>query len=421
MRIAVCGLGHVGSVTVACLLKEGHAVVGIDTNEDTRTLVARGLSPIQEPAVADLIAAGHAAGRLSVATSMGDLADADMIIVCVGTPGLANGALDLSDAKAAALFVGEAVRLRMPERPPILLVFRSTMLPGSMTQTILPAIAAAAGESPGRRYEVVYNPEFIREGSAVADYFAPARIVIGERAPGTAGALIQLYSSIDAPVFATSLEVAELAKYADNTFHALKVGFANEIARYALQSGIRPAEVFDLFVADTKLNLSPLYLRPGGAFGGPCLPKDVRAIATHMEEIGVAAPIINRIIESNDAHTGFIVAEIERRVAPRSRILLVGLSFKAGTDDLRESPLVTLAVSLLERGYSLAVYDPDLVGSMAPSGVGRAGTSLPPSLSAVILSQPPPPALWDLVVVGKAIPHLAALEAHSPVFHIDRL
>lgn len=415
MRIVVCGLGHVGSVTIACLLRDGHDVVGIDTNDATHGLVARGFPPIHEPGVAGLIAAGHASGRLSVATGTGELADADMVIVCVGTPGLANGALDLAEVKAAALFAGEVVRQRAHERPPMLVAFRCTMLPGSMAKTVLPAIMAAAGEEPGRRYEAVYNPEFMREGSAVADYFAPARIVIGERRPGTAGVLLELYSGIDAPVFTSSFEVAELAKYADNAFHALKVAFANEIGRYALQSGIPPAAVFDLFVADTKLNLSPLYLRPGGAFGGPCLPKDVRAIAAHMRAIGVAAPVIGHILESNSAHTDFLVAEIERRVAPRSRILLVGLSFKAGTDDLRESPLVDLAGSLLDRGHDLAIYDPDLVG-------GVAGARLPSRLSTIILPELPPSAVWELVVVGKTYPGIEeAVGKRTTVLHIDRL
>jgi GDP-mannose 6-dehydrogenase len=296
------------------------------------------------------------------------------------------------------------------------------MLPGSMTGAILPAIMAAAGESPGVRYEAVYNPEFIREGSAVADYFAPARIVVGERQPGTARTLVDFCESIDAPVFTTSFEVAELAKYADNTFHSLKVVFANEIGRYALRCGIQPTEVFDLFVADTKLNISSLYLRPGGAFGGPCLPKDVRALAAHMNEIGIAAPVIGHILESNTSHADFLIAEIERQVAPRSRILLVGLTFKAGTDDLRESPLVKLAGSLLDHGYDLAIYDPDLASGVGADGDGPAAARLPSSLSAIVLSRLPATARWDLVVVGKTFPGIVeAVGAESPLFHIDRL
>lgn len=261
MKIVVFGLGHVGVVTVAALLKAGHIVIGADLNEGIRNCLARGLSPLREPEVADLIAAGHAAGRLSVTANVADGIDADLVFVCVGTRGSADGAFDLSDVAAAARDLGEAVRRRSPTMPPIVLAFRSTMLPGTMSETVLPMIVAAAGEAPGVRYEVVYNPEFSREGSAIADYFSPARIIVGERQPGSARVLLDLFGGIDAPIFTTSFAVAELTKLADNSFHALKVAFANEIGRFALQSGISPSEVFDLFQVDTKLNLSASYLR----------------------------------------------------------------------------------------------------------------------------------------------------------------
>jgi GDP-mannose 6-dehydrogenase len=320
--------------------------------------------------------------------------------------------------KAAARHLGEAVRQRSPELSPMLLVFRSTMLPGSMNEIVLPAIASAAGEPPGARYDVAYNPEFTREGSAVADYLAPARIVIGERRPGSARLLVNLFGDIKAPIFTTSFEVAELTKFADNTFHALKVTFANEIGRFALQSGVSPGEFFDIFQADTKLNLSAAYLRPGGAFGGSCLPKDVRALAARMNDIGIAAPVIDHILESNSLHTDFLVAEIERRTTPRSRILLVGLSFKTGSDDVRESPLVRVAESLLALGYDLSIYDPDL----ACDGVVGTHTELPSRLSAAILSQLPEEVAWDLVVVGKKLPSiLQTLGASCSLFHIDWL
>jgi GDP-mannose 6-dehydrogenase len=289
-----------------------------------------------------------------------------------------------------------------------------------MSDIVLPTIIAAAGHPPGARYEVAYNPDFIREGSAVADYMAPARIVIGERQPGTAGMLRELFSGIDRPIFMTSFEVAELTKFADNSFHALKVAFANEIGRFAIRSGVLPAEVFDLFQADTKLNLSASYLRPGGAFGGPCLPKDVRALAARMNEIGIAAPIIDHIVESNSLHATFLLTEIEQRVAPRSRVLLIGLSFKAGTDDLRESPLVKLAEALLDRGHELAIYDPDLAcESVSPTRTNR---QLPSRLADIILPGLPPSVNWDLVVVGKHCPDiLPSVGLNTPLFHLDRL
>jgi GDP-mannose 6-dehydrogenase len=421
MKVVVVGLGHVGTVTAACLLKQGHEVVGTDIKDRARDLIAHGSSPIREPGITELIGAGHASGRLSATTDIGEHSDADAMIVCVGTPGLKNGSLDLSQVTSAARSVGEALRLRAPTSSPMLLVFRSTMLPGSLTRVILPATTVAAGEPPGLRYELVYNPEFIREGSAVADYFAPSRIVIGERHPGAARAILELYHGVNAPVFATSFEIAEFVKYADNIFHALKVVFANEIGRCALRSGIQPSKLSDLFLADTKLNISSRYLLPGSPFGGPCLPKDVRAFSAHMNEIGIAAPIIDHILSSNALHADFLMAEIERRVAPRSRILLVGLSFKVGTDDLRESPLVDIAESLLLRGYDLAIYDPDLVDCMTAEN-GRAEAQLPSRLSAIILSQVPSGTVWDLVVVGKTYPSiLEKMNPKSPFLHIDRL
>jgi len=300
----------------------------------------------------------------------------------------------------------------------MLIVFRSTMLPGSMTDIVLPAIVAAAGEEPGSLYDVAYNPEFIRLGSAVADYFAPARIIIGERLAGTTQPLLDIYAGIDAPVFRTTFETAELAKYADNAFHALKVAYANEIGRVAVRSGISPAELFEMFRADEKLNLSACYLRPGGAFGGPCLPKDVRALSVYVDEVGIAAPVLRHILKSNEAHTEFLIAEIERRVAPRSRILLMGLSFKPGSGELRESPLVTLAQTLLDRGYDLAVYDPDI--ARANGGDGLNG--LAPEIAAITLPELPAEADFDLVVVGKMSAAVAEVAARkSPVFRIDTL
>lgn len=372
MKVIVIGLGHIGVVTVAALLRDGHTVIGVDTDDDIRGSLANGLSPFREPGVQDLIASGRTAGRLVVASSVGDAVDADAAFVCVGTKGLAEGLLDLSDVTRAARALGEAVRLRPPDLAPMLMVFRSTMLPGSMRRTVLPAVAAAAGEPQGTRYEIAYSPEFTREGTALADYFAPARIVVGEGRPRSRQILLDLHPGIEAPIFSTSFEVAELTKLADNSFHALEVAFANEVGRFAVSSGISPSEVFAIFHADTKLNLSSAYLRPGGTFGGPCLPKDVRALAASMDNAGVTAPVIGHINESNASHANFLVSEIERRLARPSRVLLLGLSFKPGTDNVRES------------------------------------RQLPAELA------------FDLVVVGKNSLDQASLPPGCPVFRIDR-
>jgi GDP-mannose 6-dehydrogenase len=417
MRIAVCGLGHVGVVTAAGLLRDGHTIVGVDSDPIVCDLIGSGIVPFREPGVSEVIAAGHSEGRLSVGNDLGDIANVDVAVICVGTRGLPDGSLDLSHLRAASQTLGETIRLRTPGLPPILLVFRSTMLPGTMNTTVLPEILAAVGEPPGQRYDVAYHPEFMREGCALADYITPARIIIGEYRLGTTGRLAALYANIDAPIAITSLETAELIKFADNSFHALKVCFANEMGRLALASNINPSELFDLFCMDTKLNLSSAYLRPGGPFGGPCLSKDIGALAHHMKKSGVSSPVINHIIPSNQAHIDFLIAEISRRVQRGSRILLVGLSFKANTNDVRQSPLADLAERLLSDGYNLAVYDPDLVAENEP----RFG-QLAPWLSRIVLTQIHPNNTWDLVLMGKSQPKVTKmLNASIPVFNIDRL
>jgi GDP-mannose 6-dehydrogenase len=300
----------------------------------------------------------------------------------------------------------------------MLLVFRSTLVPASLKSIVLPSVASAAGEPPGRTYEVAYYPTFTREGSAVADEATPARIIVGEREPGSARALVDLLSGTNAPIFTTSIEAAALTKLADNAFHALKVAFANEIGRFALQSAISPEEVFTLFRADKRLNISEAYLQPGAAFGGPCLPKDVEALVTCMGEAGVAAPVLSHVLGSNALHTEFLLKQVERRTEAGSRVLMLGLSFKTGTDDLRGSPLVAIADALLERERDVSIYDPDLLIGDAPAGRCH---SLPPRLLAALLPHPPVGRDWDLVVVGKKTPDLLrVLGGTSAVLHIDR-
>jgi GDP-mannose 6-dehydrogenase len=404
MRVVVVGLGPVGGVATACLLRDGHTVVGVDTDPSVVEAFASGDVPFRESEVAGMLTAGREMGRLTVVTDLFDsLADADVVLVCVPTPSLSDGSLDLSMLKRAASEIGVALRRRSLNLAAILLVFRSTMLPGSMSGAILPEIAAAAGEPPGARYEVAYNPEFMREGSAIADHLAPSRIVIGERQEGTARRLLELYDRIPAPVFWTTLETAELAKFTDNCFHALKVAFANEIGRLAIRTGVSPTTIFEIFVSDTKLNISSSYLRPGGAFGGSCLPKDVLALTAAMRNAGVDAPVIERIIPSNLLHTDFLVTEVERRASTGSRILLVGLSFKSGTDDLRQSQLIAFAERLLAGGHDLAVYDPDLIDEASAEINQRVLTRIPAQLSTILLSKMPS-ADWDLIVLGKKHP-----------------
>ena len=424
MKIIVCGFGYVGATVAACLLREGHAIVGVDISPEKAAAIQAGVSPIHEPGVGDFLKAGHDDGRLTGATQVGEhVLDAQMALICVGTPSKPNGSLDLSYVVKIARQMGEAVRQRDPALPPLLLVFRSTMLPGSMDKVVLPNLLETAGEAPGGRYEVAYNPEFLREGTAIADYFSPPKTVIGERLPGTARKMLGICDGLDAPLFEVPFNVAEMVKYADNSFHALKVAYANEIGRLALSLGMAPQKVIEIFLADTKLNISPYYLRPGAPFGGSCLPKDVRALAACMRDQGVSAPVMENILASNASHKAFLVEEVGRRVAVGGRILLLGLTFKSDTDDLRESPLLDLAEHLLGKGYKLSIYDPDLRADELIGANQRYVQERLPHLSNILVKDVGAAAAQaDLVIVGKAMPGVVdRLGSTVPVFPIHRL
>ena len=423
MRVAICGLGYVGATTAACLLKMGHAVVGVDVNAAKTALFAAGRSPVSEPGVEALLAEGLAAGRLAATVSVDEaLRETDIVIVCVGTPSRPNGELDLSAVLSVARGLGEALRARnaLDRRP--LIVVRSTLPPGSMDDHFVPAIAAAAGEPPGERYEVAYNPEFLRESTAVADFFAPSRIVIGERAPGTGDGAAALYDGIEAPRFVVAYRLAEMIKLVDNTFHAMKVAFANEVGRIATGAGVDPSILAALFVADTKLNISPKYLLPGGAFGGSCLPKDVRAMSALASRAGIDAPIISRILASNAAHKQFLAERVLRAADNGARLLLVGLSFKSGSDDLRESPLIDLAEHLIGKGFELKVFDPDLLDrTLVGANLAYVRQHLP-HLSRVLVDSIDGAGDVDLVVIGKSLPQLAGmLDPAVPTIDVNAL
>lgn len=423
MKIVICGLGYVGVTTAACLLKDGHRVVGIDVNPFKADQVNAGRTPVMEKGVAELLAAGHAAGRLSADTALGShLDDADMVLVCVGTPAATNGMLDLGAVRAVTAEIGAAIRRLAARARPLLVVVRSTLPPGTMEGVVLPALEAAAGEPPGVHYEIAFNPEFLRESSAIADYYAPARIVIGERIPGAAQRLYGLYDGIEAPLFEVPFAAAELVKLADNAFHALKVAFANEIGRLALDLHVPPALVAEMFVADTKLNVSAAYLRPGGPFGGACLPKDLRALVSLASVRGVETPVLEGTLRSNEAHKRYLARRVMEGLAPGARVLLLGLTFKAATDDVRESPLLDLAEALLGKGIDLRILDPDLKGRELVGANLRAVERALPHLSRLLvadISEVPAPAL---VVRGKAMPEIEArLDPAWPVIDLVRL
>ncbi len=352
MKISIMGLGYVGAVAAGCLAKEGHEVMGVDPQQTKVDLINSGKSPIIEKDIGEIIAEQVAAGRLVATTDVkAAVAATDLSLVCVGTPSLGNGHIDLKYVRRVCEQIGEALR----EHPGHTVVMRSTLLPGSMKGVVIPALEAASGLKAGEDFGLAINPEFLREGTAVYDYFHPPKTVIGEVGQGAGDVLAKLYGHLPGPMIRTDYETAEMVKYADNTWHALKVAFANEIGNICKGLGLDSHKLMDIFCQDTKLNLSPYYLKPGFAFGGSCLPKDVRALSYKAKLMDVKVPIIDAILPSNDEQ----IARGIRAVMDKGskKIGILGFSFKAGTDDLRESPMVELVERLIGKGYDLRVYD----------------------------------------------------------------
>ena len=353
MRICVLGLGYVGAVSAACLSQEGHDVIGVDQESAKVNLINAGKSPIIEkdvgPIIKKQVAAGRLAATMDVAAAVGQ---ADLSIVCVGTPSRANGDIELKFVRRVCEQIGTA--LRHHHGAPAV-VFRSTMLPGTMRNVVIPALEEASGRRPGIEFGVCINPEFLREGTAVHDFYNPPKTVIGEINRASGDLLATLYARIAAPLIRTDIETAEMVKYADNAWHALKVGFANEIGNLCKGVGVDSHRVMDIFCQDTKLNLSPYYLKPGFAFGGSCLPKDLRALLYKAKTLDVSLPILSAILPSNEQQLDRGVRAVIEMGSKKVGIL--GFSFKAGTDDLRESPVVDLTERLIGKGYDLRIYD----------------------------------------------------------------
>ena len=353
MKVSVFGTGYVGVVSLACLLRDGHDVVGVDPVSSKIDDLSQGKTPIQEPQVAELISAGHAAGRLRATTDPAvGIGGAEMLWLCVGTPSRQDGGIDLDSLTGAIQEIGRSLR-GLKTRP--LVIVRSTVLPGTTENKLVPVLESASGLSVGRDIQIVYHPEFLREGSAVNDFDDPPKIVVGELIPGAADRLLDLYQNYQAPRFRLKLAEAELIKYCDNLFHAVKITFANEIGALAKELGIDARIVADVFCADRKLNISPRYLRPGFAFGGSCLPKDLRAILRRSAEISVEMPMLHSVLNSNRSQIERLVDRIVT-LGPQ-QVGLVGLAFKSMTDDMRESPYVTVAKRLIGEGMSLKIYD----------------------------------------------------------------
>ncbi len=356
MKISVFGLGYVGCVSAACLAKEGHEVIGVDINPTKVGIINDGKSPIVETGIGELIQEMVKAGRLRATTSTAEaIAKSDVSLVCVGTPSNANGSLDLSYVKRVCEEIGDRLKEKTGKHA---VIIRSTMLPGTIADVVTPALETHSGKRAGEDFGVCINPEFLREGTSLVDFYNPPFTLIGADDEDTASLARDIYHGIDSPIYVTSVKTAEMIKYVCNCFHALKVTFANEVGNICKALNVDSHQVMEIFCQDTKLNLSPYYLKPGFAFGGSCLPKDLRAINYKAKQLDVEVPVLSSILPSNRQ-------QIERAVemvlaTGKKRVSVFGFSFKAGTDDLRESPMVTLIEALLGKGLQLMIYDRDV-------------------------------------------------------------
>ena len=353
MKICVLGLGYVGAVSAGCLAKDGHEVIGVDPERTKVELINAGRSPIIEKDIGLIIQEQVAAGRLSATTEVSHaVRHTDVSLVCVGTPSQPNGGIDLKYVRRVCEQIGAAIQTHAGA--PVI-VIRSTMLPGTMRELVIPTLEKASGKKAGEEFGLCINPEFLREGTAVHDYYHPPKTVIGEVNRASGDVLASIYSRMPGPLIRTDIATAEMVKYADNAWHALKVGFANEVGSLCKALGVDAHRVMEIFCQDQKLNLSPYYLKPGFAFGGSCLPKDLRALLYKAKTLDVGLPILSSILPSNQL-------QIERGVQAvvdkgNREIGILGISFKAGTDDLRESPMVELTERLIGKGYDVRVYD----------------------------------------------------------------
>jgi GDP-mannose 6-dehydrogenase len=412
MDISIFGLGYVGTVCAACLASDDHTVIGVDVNEAKARSMNSGLAPIIEPKLPDLVRDAHRSGRLSATTSAADAVRASGIsLVCVGTPSQENGSLDLTYMKRVCKDIGTALRDKDSDH---VVVFRSTMLPGTTETVLTPILESHSGRKVGDGLHVCYNPEFLREGSSVDDFYAPPKIVVGENAPGAGDLLVEINSGIDAPLIRTSIGVAEMVKYCDNVFHALKVSFANEVGNICKGMGVDSHDVMSIFCKDRKLNLSEAYLKPGFSFGGSCLPKDLRALTYQAKQLDLDTPVLNSIMASNSVQTQRGVQSIMRE--GKKRIGFLGMAFKPDTDDLRESPLVDVIETLIGKGYQIRIYDRN-VSASGLIGANRRFIEqhIPHLFSLMVDDIATLTAESDVVVVGYKAPEFArAIESLRP-------
>jgi len=353
MKLSIFGIGYVGCVSAACFAKEGHDVIAVDVNPIKVDMINSGQCPIVEAGIGELVSSVVSQNQLTSTTDVvAAVHHSDLSLVCVGTPSNQNGSLDLSHVTRVCQDLGAALKKKNESH---VVVIRSTMLPGTIEEVVIPVLEEHSGKRAGNDFSVAINPEFLREGTSLLDFYSPPFTLIGADDQATADKVRDLYAKIDAPVFVTSVKTAEMVKYVCNCFHALKVSFANEIGNIGKALGVDGHKVMEIFCHDTKLNLSPYYLQPGFAFGGSCLPKDLRAINYKAKQLDIEAPVLSSILPSNRQ-------QVERAVqmvlaTGKKRIGVFGFSFKPGTDDLRESPMVSLIETLIGKGLQLMIYD----------------------------------------------------------------
>ena len=356
MKISIFGLGYVGAVSLACLARDGHYVIGVDIDRAKLDLIRAGRTPVVEEGMVELMDRVVTSGRVAVTDDVRQaVADSELSLVCVGTPSAANGSQDQGAALRLARELGAALGEKAGTH---LVAFRSTLVPGTVEETLKPIIEAASGKRDGQGFHLCFQPEFLREGSSIRDYDKPPLTVVGANHAYPIERLRELFGHLPCKFVETSVRAAEMMKYCCNNFHALKITFANETARLCEALGVNPFEVMDLVCQDTQLNISPAYLKPGFAFGGSCLPKDLRATAYLAKMHDVEIPMLAGIMQSNRQHIERAIAKVLESGC--RKVGMIGLSFKTGTDDLRESPLVLLAEQLIGKGIQLAIWDPDV-------------------------------------------------------------
>ncbi|MGA6982296.1 MAG: UDP-glucose/GDP-mannose dehydrogenase family protein [Candidatus Sulfotelmatobacter sp.] len=396
-RISIFGLGYVGTVTAACFAHQGNHVTGVDLSPGKVEAMEAGRSPIVEPQLSDMIAESHQACHLhATSDSPAAVMNSDISFLCVGTPSLRNGKLDLGHIEPVCRQIGETLKKKASFH---LVVLRSTVLPGTAESIVVPTLESASGKRMGKEFGVCVNPEFMREGTAIADFLEPSMTVIGASNAEHSRMLRELYSWAPGQTFETSFRSAEMVKYVCNAWHATKVSFANEVGTLAKELGVDAESVLEIFLADTKLNISPSYLKPGFAFGGSCLPKDVRALNYRAKEVDLDLPLFESLLPSNEAHLDRAIRMI--LATGKKQIAVLGLSFKAATDDLRESPQVQLVKRLIGEGCEVQIWDDNvslgrLIGSnrqYIEEVIPHIGSLLNPSLDEVL-------SLAQVVVIG---------------------